>query len=255
MATFPQEWWHDDRPLVFAHRGASHAAPQNTLAAFRAAVEAGADGVELDVYLTSDGVPVVMHDETVQTTTNGYGYITEMPLAQVQELDAGSTFGPSFAGEHVPTLEAVLAELGDRLLFNIELKPSPRQKGLEEAVAALVARMGLEQRVWFSSFRPYTLYTIRKFAPTVPCGMLYDPMSFSTRFLGAVTPHEALHPQLVLIHRGMVRRLHRRGMRVVAWTVDAVADAERLAKWGVDVVITNEPARLLAAYAEGRGQG
>ena len=254
MTGFPQEWWRDDRPLVFGHRGASHAAPQNTLAAFRAAAEVGADGVELDVYLTADGVPVVIHDEEVSGTTDGSGYITEMTLPQVKELDAGATFGPTFVGERIPTLEEVMAEVGDRLLLNIELKPSPRQHGLEEAVAALVERMGMTRRLWFSSFRPYLLYTIRKFASDVPCGMLYDPMSFASRFLGGITPHEALHPQLMLIRRGMVRRTHRRGMKLVAWTVDGVADAERMADWGVDVVITNEPARLLAAYAE-RGRG
>ncbi len=252
MTAFPQGWWRDDRPLVFGHRGASHAAPQNTLAAFRAAAEAGADGVELDVYLTADGVPVVIHDEEVSGTTDGSGYITEMTLPQVKELDAGRTFGPAFAGEHIPTLEEVIAEVGDRLLLNIELKPSPRQHGLEEAVATLIARMGMTHRVWFSSFRPYMLYTIRTFAPDVPCGMLYDPMSFAARLLGGITPHEAIHPQWMLVRRRLVRRTHRRHMRLITWTVDDAADAERASAWGVDAVITNEPARLLAAYAERR---
>ena len=251
MAAFPQEWWRDDRPLVFGHRGASHAAPQNTLAAFRAAAEMGADGVELDVYLTADGVPVVIHDEEVSSTTDGSGYITQMPLAQVKELDAGSTFSPTFAGEPIPMLEEVLAEVGHKLLIDIELKYSPRQQGLEAAVASLVARIGLQGRLWFSSFHPHTLYAIRQLAPEIPCGLLYDPMSFGSRLLGVITPHEAIHPQAALVRGGLVRRAHRHHRRVVTWTVDDAPTAHRMAERQVDVIITNEPARLLAAFRNG----
>lgn len=249
MAAFPESWWRD-RPLVFGHRGASHAAPQNTLAAFRAAVEAGADGVELDVYLSADGIPVVIHDEDVSSTTDGSGYITQMPLAQIKALDAGSTFSPAFAGEPIPTLEEVLAEVGHKLLIDIELKYSPRQQGLEAAVASLVARMGLQERLWFSSFHPHTLYAIRQLAPAIPCGLLYDPMSFGTRLLGIVTPHEAIHPQAALVRGSLVRRAHRHHRRVVTWTVDDAPTARRMARRQVDVVITNEPARLLAALTD-----
>ncbi len=249
MAAFPEAWWRE-RPLVFGHRGASHAAPQNTMAAFQAAVEAGADGVELDVYLTTDGVPVIIHDEDVRFTTKGHGYITEMSLAQVKALDAGDTFAPRFAGEPIPTLAEVLETFGDRLLFDIELKYSPRQQGLEAAVAEVIARSGMESQVWVSSFHPHTLYTMRRIAPAIPCGLLYDPLSFGARLLAPVTPHEAIHPQVALVRRGLVRRTHRRHQRLVTWTVDDVAMFKRLADWGVDVVITNEPARLLAALKD-----
>ncbi len=248
MAQFPEFWWRE-RPLIFGHRGASHVAPQNTLAAFRRAAELGADGVELDVHLTAEGIPVVIHDARVDATTDGKGWIAELTLPQVKELDAGAHFAADFAGERVPTLEEVLAEVGQRLIINIELKPSTKSSGgLEEAVVAVVRRMGMLERVWFSSFKPYALYWIRQQEPAVPCGLLYSPLTFCSRLLAPVTPHEALHPHHSLVREAVVRRAHRRGLRVVTWTVDDEDKAKRFAEWGVDVIITNEPERLLALW-------
>lgn len=250
MANFPDTWWNK-RPLIVAHRGASHAAPQNTLAAFRLAADLGADGVELDVHLTADGVPVVIHDATVEATTDGSGQVTALTLAQVKALDAGVRFHASFAGERVPTLEEVLTAVGHRLLINIELKDfSPRDRGLEATVAALVQRLGLTGRVWFSSFNPLALRRVRRYAPDIPAGMLYDnslPLPLRQRWLAPITPHEALHPHHALVTPALVAQAHRRGLRVATWTVDDPALAERLATWGVDALITNEPERLLAA--------
>lgn len=247
MAQFPSTW-PSQRPLIFAHRGASHAAPQNTLVAFRKALEMGADGVELDVHLSADGVPVVIHDERVDTTTNGSGAVADLTLAQLQALDAGVRFDPAFAGERIPTLEEVLTTFGQRLLINIELKAFLRRDdALEAAVVALVRRLGLTERVWFSSFKPYALAQARALAPEIPCGLLYDPLSFGARLFGPITPHEALHPHHGLLTEARIRRAHRHGLWVVTWTVDDVTRARMLAAWGVEGLITNEPARLLAA--------
>ncbi len=252
MMHFPTSWWRTDRPLVFGHRGASHAAPQNTLAAFRRAVEMGADGVELDVHLSADGVPVVIHDEKVDGTTDGQGLVTAKPLAELKELDAGSKFDPKFAGERIPTLEEVLAEVGNRLRVNIELKDySWSDRGLESRVAALVQRMGLAERVWFSSFNPAGLMRVRKYAPTIPCGMLYDetmPLPLRNLWLAPLTPHEALHPHYSMITEAWARKTHRLGLWISTWTVDDPEVALKMAEWKVNVVITNEPDRILALY-------
>jgi len=150
MAKFPETWWRE-RPLVFAHRGASHAAPQNTLAAFQEAARLGADGIELDVHLSADGVPVVIHNDTVNATTDGHGLVGELSLAQLKALDAGSSFGPAFAGERIPTLAEVFEAVGRKLLINVELKAQKNATvELENTVAALVPRMGMAGRVWFS---------------------------------------------------------------------------------------------------------
>ena len=163
MVTFPESWWKD-RPLILGHRGASHDAPQNTLAAFRKAVEVGADGVELDVHLSRDGVPVVIHDAKVDATTDGTGYVSAKSLEELKALDAGLSFDPQFSGERIPTLEEVLLEVGEALLVNIELKVG-RIDGLAAAVVDVVKRLGMQPRVWFSSFRPYLLYQSARSGP------------------------------------------------------------------------------------------
>lgn len=249
MTNFPETWWQANRPLIFAHRGVNHAVPENTLSAFRRAVDVGADGVELDVHLTRDGVPVVIHDETVDATTDGTGRVTEMTLSEVKALDAGAYVDPAFAGTRVPTLEEVLAEIGHQLLVNIELKPAGgRNGGLAPAVVGVVRQMGLEDRVWFSSFKPHHLFQARQSSSMIPCGLLYSPLNPLTPLFRLFTPHDALHPYHGMITPKLVERAHGRGLRVSTWTVDDVATARRLADWGVDAVITNEPERLLTAF-------
>ncbi len=249
MAKFPEMWWRE-RPLVFAHRGASHAAPENTLAAFREAVRLGADGVELDVHLSADGAPVVIHNATVSATTDGKGLINALSLAQIKELDAGAHFGAAFAGERIPTLAEVFEAVGRQLLINVELKAQKNATAdLENAVAALVTRMGMADRLWFSSFRPLTLSRIRALLPDVPCGLLYDGLGMGATLLTSITPHEALHPHFALVTQRFVRRAHKRERRVATWTVDDTAVARKMAAMGVDVLITNEPGEVLRALS------
>jgi len=237
------------RPFVLGHRGASHAAPQNTLAAFRKAVEAGADGVELDVHLSLDGVPVVIHDDNVDSTTDGKGPVREMTLAQLKTLDAGARFDARFAGERIPTLEEVLIAVGAQLLINIELK-ADQTAALVPAVVDLIQRMGMASRVWFSSFKPYALYRARALAPEIPCGLLYGPLNPGTLLLRPFTPHEALHPYKDMLTERLVRHTHQRGRRVFTWTLDDPAVAQQFAAWGVDGIITNEPENILAALRD-----
>jgi len=249
MARFPDLWQRGQplgRPYVLGHRGASHAAPENTLAAFRQAADVGADGVELDVHLSRDGVPVVIHDDSVDATTDGAGLVRALTLAQLKALDAGVRFDASFTGERIPTLEEVLAEVGARLLINIELK-ADQTAALVPAVVGLVKRMGMAKRVWFSSFKPYALYRARALAPEIPCGLLYGPLSLGALLLKPFTPHEALHPYKDLLTERSVRRAHKRGLRVFTWTLDDPVVARQFAVWGIDGIITNEPAEILAA--------
>ncbi len=247
MATFPSEWWRG-HPLIFAHRGASQVAPENTLAAFRQAVEIGVDGIELDVQLSADGVPVVIHDATVDRTTDGSGWVRDLARAQLQELDAGGHAGAAFADERIPTLEEVLAEVGDKLLIDIELKyPTLETVSLEAQVIEVIQRLGMQRRGWLSSFKPYALHTARRLAPEMPCGLIYGPLSPGSWLLGPITPHEALHPHASLVSKRMMQRARRRGQRVITWTVDDPAQARQLAAWGVDAIITNTPAALLDA--------
>ena len=247
MATFPCNWWRE-RPLIFAHRGASRVAPENTLAAFRQAVEIGADGIELDVQLSADGVPVVIHDTTVDRTTDGSGWVQKLTLAQLRGLDAGSHAGAAFAGERIPTLEEVLTEVGDKLIVDIELKyPTVETASLEAQVIEVIRRLGMQRRVWLSSFKPYALHTARRLAPEMPCGLIYGPLSPGSWLLGPITPHESIHPHASFVSARMMQRARRRGQRVITWTVDDPTQAQQLATCGVDAIITNTPAALLDA--------
>ncbi len=247
------ELYHS-RPLNFAHRGASHDAPQNTLAAFRLALETGADGVELDVQVCRDGEVVVIHDFTVDATTDGQGRVKDKPLAELKELDAGSWFDARFAGQRIPTLQEVMVEVGPQLLLNIELKT----KGLDSAsLAAEVVRLiedhNLGHRAIVSSFNPLALRQVKRLNPRINTGLLYffDLPGHLARSLLIFLGHpDALHPEKGLITRKYVAWAKARGYRVNAWTVDEPAEMERLIALGVDGIITNRPDVLNEVLAE-----
>jgi glycerophosphoryl diester phosphodiesterase len=233
------------RTLNIAHRGASAVAPGNTLAAFEKAVELGADGAELDVQLSSDGVPVVIHDFIVDRTTDGTGRVAEMPLAQLRELDAGAAFSPAFAGQRIPTLAEVLDAFGGQLLLNIELKTislwDPR---LEEAVVAQVRRHGLEERVLFSSFNPFSLRRAKRLEPRIPVGLIYGPdlpLPLRRAWLAPLAVHEARHPMHTMVDAGYAAWARGRGYKVNVWTVDDAETMLRLIALGVHGIITNVP--------------
>jgi glycerophosphoryl diester phosphodiesterase len=234
------------RPLNLAHRGASAHAPENTLAAFRLAAELGADGLELDAKLSRDGVAVVMHDATVDRTTDGAGRVSDMTLAELKRLDAGSKFGPQFASEPVPTLDEVLDAVGERLIVNVELTNyASRGDGLERKVIDLIARRGLVDRMMVSSFDPMSLRRVKRAAPPIVCGLLYSPdqpIHLRRAWLARLIPGlEARHPHHSMIDLAFVRRCHARGQRVNTWTVNEEADMRRMIAAGVNAVMTDRP--------------
>lgn len=237
-----------------AHRGASKIAPPNTLAAFARAAELGADGIEFDVHLSADGVPVVIHDFTVDATTDGHGRVADLTLAQLKALDAGSSFDPAFVGERIPTLEEVLDAVEDRLLLNVELKStSIRDNGLERAVLAQIERHRASDRVLISSFNPFSLRRVRRRAPHIPLGLLYAPdlpLPLRRAWLAFLAPHEARHPEHTMIDAQYMAWARRRGYRVYTWTVDEPDEMRRLIALGVDGIITNVPDVLRSVLDE-----
>lgn len=235
-----------DKPLNVAHRGAMASAPQNTLAAFRRAVELGADGVELDVHLSKDGVVVVIHDFLVDRTTDGIGRVAEKTLPELEALDAGSKFSPQFAGERIPTLAEVFDVLGGRLLVNVELKAPDRSRdtSLLMPVLEVVRQHGMDKRVLFSSFNPHVLRAMKQLAPDIPIGLLYAPASpiyARHAWLDPFEPHEARNPHFSMLTGPIISWYHSRGLRVNTWTVNEPAEMRRLVEAGVDGIITNKP--------------
>jgi glycerophosphoryl diester phosphodiesterase len=238
-----------DAVRVWAHRGASGYAPENTLEAFALAVAQKADGVELDVHLTADGEVVVAHDETVDRVSDGVGRIADLSLAALKVLNFNRT-KPHYAPvARIPTLCEALALLAPTgLTVNIELKtnlePYP---GLEARCIALVAKAGMRERVWYSSFNPESLARVKAIDSSLRCGILLDgamdrPWLYA-RSLGV----EALHPRYRTALRtpGFVRSCHEAGLRLHTWTVDAAPALRAMARIRPDAVITNYPDRAL----------
>jgi len=243
--------WYQGGTLVFGHRGAKAYAPMNTIPAFELAVEQGADGIELDVHRSKDGHAVVVHDFTVDSTTDGSGRVTEMTLAQLKELDAGHWFGESFRGVRIPTLDEVFEAVGGRVYINIEIKSDSQETdGVEQVVADAIARHNLAQRVIVSSFNPLTLQRFRAIMPEVPIGFLYQA-DMSTDTQGIMQrlglKHEARHPHHAMIDADYMAWAKAEGYRVNTWTVNEAARAVELRDLGVDAIITDAPDLILKA--------
>jgi glycerophosphoryl diester phosphodiesterase len=232
--------------LVYGHRGARGYAPMNTIPSFEVAVQQGAHGVELDVHLTADGQLVVIHDFTVDATTDGQGAVENLSFTQLRELDAGAWFDPRFAGTRVPTLLEVFETLG-RLGVNVEIKADTA--GIEDAVAALIRRLNAADRVIVSSFNPLVLKRFRKVAPEIGIGFLHEPEAPDS-IMGAMLgiAHEARHPMQTIIDADYMAAARRWSYRVNTWTVNDPVRALELRALGVDIVITDYPDRILQAY-------
>jgi glycerophosphoryl diester phosphodiesterase len=244
-----------ERPLNFGHRGAPTEAPENTLASFQRAREAGADGVELDVMLCADGEVVVCHDFRVDRTTDGRGRVIELTLAQLSALDAGVWFGARFAGERIPTLCQVAQWAGHDMLLNIELKsPSLRSDGLEDRVIAVVREQRLEPRVVLSSFNPFILRRAKRVAPEIHTGLLYarDLPAFLRRaWLRPWARPDALHPEYRLVTAAYLAWARRKGYRVNTWAPMDIQDMQRLVAQQVDMIITDRPDLLAKLLRKG----
>lgn len=242
---------YKSKPLILAHRGASYDAPENTIAAFRLAQSQGADGIELDTCMTRDGVPVVIHNLTLDETTDGHGAVRDLNIEQIKNLDAGSYFDNSFQKERIPTLYDAFDAIGHDMVVNVELKTiSWRTDGIEEAVWQAIQICRMERRVIVSSFNPFALRRFRKLAPQIPIGYLYAPamppyLRYGWFMLGL--PHEARHPQHEMIDLDYMRWARANGFRVHCWTVDDPARIRALSNLGVDAIITNRPDVALAA--------
>ncbi|MGE5587977.1 MAG: glycerophosphodiester phosphodiesterase [Clostridia bacterium] len=259
------------RPLVLGHRGAPRVAPENTLASFKAGLEAGVDGFELDVQLSRDGRLVVIHDERVDRTTSGRGWVKDMTLAELKALDAGSWFRPEgggatgsgpggrrvsgscgvadapFAGERIPTLEEVLELVAARCrLINIEIKSGlVLYPGIEEKTVAVLKGFGILEKTVLSSFYHFSLRAVKALDSSVRTGVLYmeglvDPWAYAKQ-----VPADALHPAFYAVAPEIVACAHAEGLEVNTWTVDNPDDMRRMVAWGVDAVITNHPAAML----------
>ncbi len=245
---------------VHAHRGGAGLAPENTLAAFRNALVMGVDALEMDLHVSADGEIVVIHDPTVDRTTNGRGFVRTMSLADLQRLDAGSRFNARFAGERIPALRQVLDTVrasGDgRVRLNIETKyeadvPSP-PADFEERVLRVIREAGMSDRVIIQSFHYPSLARVKALDPAVLTAALRLAGDPAPDPLALVRGAQAdiYSPSVRLVTQTVIEALHRAGIPVLPWTVDNPAVMERLLEMGIgtfrgDGIITNYPDRLI----------
>lgn len=241
-----------DRPRVIAHRGASGLTPENTLAAFRRAIELSADMIELDVALSRDDEVVVMHDATLERTTSGSGLVRDKTLRELQQLDAGRSVGPGHADHRIPTLAEVLDLARDRTLLNIEIKAEAVtdqcRGGITDLVIGLVLDHGLDDLAILSSFDPRALDHARTLAPRIYRASLFDagrhlelsPVSVA-QDAGAVL----LNLSRTQVSEEMVEQCHQIGILVAVYTVNEVSQMELLLAMGVDALFTDRPDRMV----------
>ena len=239
-----------DHPLIWGHRGASGHAPENTLPAFQMAADMGADGVELDVQLTRDGVLAVCHDETIDRTSSGAGWLKDFTFDELRSLDF-SNGNAAYEDVKIPTMEEVfylLAPTG--LTINIELKTGIIfYENIEEKILDLTKKMGWEDRVIYSSFNHYSVRKIKELDPGAKVGLLYGDGPIDMPGYGRRLGADALHPAFYnLQYPDYMEDCRRYGLDVNVWTVNSTADLMQCREYGVNAVITNYPDKALKLY-------
>lgn len=235
---------------VQAHRGASAVAPENTLAAFRAAAEQGAKWVELDVALLADGTLVVIHDDTVDRTSSGMGSLGALNLSDIAALDAGAWFGSAFAGERIPTLEQTLKLLGELgLNANVEIKQHEHHKSLDQLTSAV--QTALQTRashtsIMISSFDSQALQAMHQLQPELELAMLWSKLPGDWEEQLALVPAKTIHLHYKALSIGLLEEASRLGIKVRVWTCNEPELLTSFWPAGLAGVITDNPAAFLS---------
>lgn len=246
--------WESNAPLVIAHRGASAYAPENTIAAFSRAVDDGADAIELDARLSKDDVIVVMHDDTIDRTTDGNGRVRNYTFDELKQFDAGASFSPAFTGERVPSLERILEKFGKTILINIEITDySSPWTNLPERVIQLVEDFDLTQQVLLSSFNPIVLMKSRRINRNIKTGLLIHgrESSFVRNLMMRFVPHDFFHPNESLVKSSRAGK----GTKINVWTVNNEVRMRELLTMGIAGIITDVPdlaVRVRSEFQEGK---
>lgn len=231
---------------IWAHRGASGYAPENTLEAFQLAVEQNADGVELDVHLSKEGILVVAHDENISRVSNGKGYIKNMTLKELKSYSFNKTH-PEYQKATLPTLQEVYQLLKPTgMTINVEVKTGIfRYEGIESKLLDLARKEGVEQQVFYSSFNHYSLTDLKKINPDCKIGLLYQDIFLDIPAYAEKVNADALHPmqEIVKMMPNYMQDCRQHGLKVHPWTVNSKSDLADMYRLGVDAVITNYPDR------------
>lgn len=232
--------------LVLAHRGASKIAPENTAIAFKKAFQIGADGIEFDVQMTKDKKLVVIHDERVDRTTNGIGYIKDLTLKEIKQLDAGSYFSPEFIGEKILTLEEALEMTSSFKLINIEIKNViVKYNNIEKELVSIIKKMKMENKIVCSSFNHYSIARIKELSHDIKTGLLYVSKLYQPWFYAKRMGVDAIHPHYFSVSPDIIHSCHKNNIKVYVWPVDDKKIIKQLISNKIDIIITNYPEKVL----------
>ena len=231
---------------IVGHRGAAGLAPENTSSSFNKAVEYGLDGVEFDVHMTKDNRIVVFHDEKVDRTTDGQGYIKDMTLGEIKKLDAGKFYNIEYRGEKVLTLEETLEIVKNFRIINIELKNSYiRYPGLEEKVLKIIYDNNIEEKVILSSFNHYSLGRVKELSPSIKTGALYMAGLYQPWVYAKKLGVDAIHPYYPAVTPEIIKKCHDQGIEVNVFGTNDENIIKNLMDNNIDMVITDYPERIL----------
>lgn len=224
--------------LNLGHRGASGHAPENTLAAVQAAMELGAEGVEIDVHLTRDYEVVLLHDDLLQRTTNGIGAVQDFDLVELKTLDAGSWFSLAYVSEPIPTLQQVLRLASNRLFVNVEIKAEERVDILAAKVVELLTTH--QTRCMITSFDQKALRAVAALGSSIPLGFIFEDHPQQA----LEVPWPILSADYHLLDAAWINRCRQAKKRLFTWTVNETIDLKAILQLGVDGIMTNYPDRL-----------
>ncbi len=222
--------------MIFGHRGASIRAPENTLKAFDLAIKEGANGIEFDIRLSADNEIAIIHDETINRTSNSTGKVNSLTLEELQKFDFGE-------GEKIPALKEVLEIFGNKHWLNIEIK----EEGLEQILVDLLKELKVKEKIVISSFLIPVLFKMKELAPEIPTGYLYEYDLDDLDGLLEEVAINGIHPIKENITKKLILEAHQKNLAVRAWTVDDTEIARKLAENGIDGIITNDPKGIITA--------
>lgn len=231
------------KTLIWAHRGASGYAPENTLEAFGKAIDLKADGIELDVQMTKDGQLVIIHDETVNRVSDAKGWVKDYTWEEIKKLNVNKKF-PEYGAARIPALEEVYCLMKDtELMINVEIKSGiVFYENIEEKVMELTKKMGLEERVLYSSFNHYSVLKLKKLNPSVRTGFLYEDGYIGMPEYAVKHGVDALHPALYnLQYPNFIKDCKERNIAIRAWTVNEKKYMKMLCENEIEGMITNYP--------------
>lgn len=245
-----------ESPLIIAHRGASGYAPENTLASVQKALDMGVDIIEVDIHLSKDKELIVIHDATLDRTTNGMDEVQDHTLAALKKLDAGGWFDKSFEGEPIPTLREVMKLINGQSVILIEIKKgkSGIYTGIEQKVVDIIRAFKAEKWSIVQSFEPEVIEKMHKIAPditlhklivgTIPIFSVYHDGKFRARSVYSFDYVQAINPYHYLLTQRFINETHKRGMKVFTYTINDENEIENVLKMGVDGIVTNFPDRV-----------